>query len=55
MPTNVTLTIGSETLAATLNDSETAQAIAAQLPVTVTMSRWGDEYYGSIGDLGVGR
>ena len=54
MPTEIRLTIGDVTLDATLNDSETAQAIAAQLPTTVRMSRWGDEYYGSIGDVNVG-
>ena len=54
MPTDIKLTIGNVTLDATLNDSETAQAIAAKLPMAVQMSRWGDEYYGSIGDLGMG-
>ncbi len=54
MPTRVTITIGSLQLDAVLNDSEAAQALAARLPLTVQMSRWGDEYYGSIGDLGVG-
>jgi len=55
MSTRIKLTIGDMALDATLNDSETAQAIAASLPTTVHMSRWGDEYYGSIGDLGVGQ
>ena len=55
MPTDIKLTVGNVTLDATLNDSETAQAIVAALPITVSMSRWGDEYYGSIGDLGVGQ
>lgn len=55
MPIPIKLTIGDVALDATLNDSETAQAIAAALPATVHMSRWGDEYYGSIGDLGVGQ
>ena len=36
-------------LEAELNESPLATRIAEQLPATVRMSRWGDEYYGSIG------
>ncbi len=48
MPTPITLRIGSLELAGQLNDSPTAKAILALLPATVRMSRWGDEYYGSL-------
>lgn len=38
----------------TLDDSPTSRALQERLPLTVRMTRWGDEYYGSIGDeLGV--
>ena len=33
-----------------LNDSETAAAVAAALPLQGATSRWGDEYYWSTGD-----
>lgn len=36
-------------LEAEFNDSETAQALTARLPLTFHMSRWGEEYYGDIG------
>ena len=49
MPTKIKLTFEGHELAAELNDSETAKAIARRLPLTVRMSRWGDEYYGGIG------
>jgi hypothetical protein len=32
-----------------LDDSSLSQAIMAMLPMQVRMSRWGQEYYGSIG------
>ncbi len=50
MPTPITITVGKLQLAGQLNDSPTATALAALLPVTVRMSRWGDEYYGSLSD-----
>lgn len=34
---------------AELNDSPLAEAILQQLPTQVRMSRWGEEYYGSVG------
>jgi len=49
MPKQITIEMESETLKAELNDSATAQALAEKLPLTVSMSRWGDEYYGSCG------
>jgi uncharacterized protein len=48
MPTPITLRVGSLELSGELNDSPTAKAILALLPATVRMSRWGDEYYGSL-------
>lgn len=33
---------------AELSDSAAARAIASSLPLTAEMSRWGDEYYGSV-------
>jgi hypothetical protein len=50
MPTPITITVnGTITLEADLNDSETAAKIAAALPMELTMTRWGDEYYGACG------
>lgn len=46
--TAVTITIGKLEFAATLGDGPAARALAAALPVTIPMSRWGDEYYGSL-------
>jgi hypothetical protein len=48
MATAITLRVGSLELRGELNDSPTGKAIAALMPVTVRMSRWGDEYYGSL-------
>jgi len=54
MSAKIKLTISELEFEGTLNDSDSAAAIASRLPMTPTMSRWGDEYYGSIGDpLGV--
>ena len=54
MPTAIVFTAEKLALKGTLDDSETAQTLAARLPLTVRMSRWGDEYYGNIGPaLGV--
>ena len=50
MPTPITITVGKLQLTGHLNDSPTASALAALLPLTVRMSRWGDEYYGSLND-----
>ena len=46
---DITLTIENVELQATLNDSPIAAALVNDLPAEVRMSRWGDEYYGSIG------
>jgi uncharacterized protein len=37
------------TLEAELTDAAAAKAVAAALPFSPRMSRWGEEYYGSIG------
>ena len=44
----IAISIGDKTLYATLNDSATATAVEEILPVTVRMSRWGEEYYGEV-------
>lgn len=49
MATRIGLAINCEVLDAVLNDSQTAQAFRERLPLTIRMSRWGDEYYGSLG------
>jgi uncharacterized protein len=49
MATSIVIEIGGKTLRAALNDSAAAKRVAAALPLTVAMSRWGDEYYGSAG------
>jgi uncharacterized protein len=48
MPTPITLAIGTLQLTGQLNDSPTAAELARLLPLTIQMSRWGDEYYGSL-------
>lgn len=48
MPTPITIRIGAVELTGQLNDSPTARALAARLPITIRMSRWGDEYYGAL-------
>ena len=50
MPTPIQILVEGEALPAELNDSETAKALLARLPLRIGMSRWGDEYYGSIGE-----
>lgn len=36
------------TLEVALNGGEAAKRLAAELPVTLTLSRWGDEYYATL-------
>ncbi|MBI3832335.1 MAG: hypothetical protein HY291_22620 [Planctomycetes bacterium] len=53
MPTKIKIQINEHVLFGELNESATAQALLKRLPLKVRMSRWGEEYYGSIGkDLG---
>lgn len=46
---SIVIEAGGATLRAELSDSPAARRVAAALPLAVTMSRWGDEYYGSAG------
>ncbi len=56
MPVAITLRVGGLELKGELNGSPTAKALLALLPATVRMSRWGDEYYGSLpSPLGIGQ
>ena len=45
----IKITVDGHELTGNLNDSETAQALAQRFPLRISMSRWGDEYYGSFG------
>ncbi len=55
MSTPVCFKVADLVLVGEFNDSATAQALLGRLPLSVRMSRWGEEYYGGIGDdLGVG-
>lgn len=49
MPTPIVLKFEGRELKAELNDSPTSAALLRRLPLSVRMSRWGDEYYGDIG------
>jgi hypothetical protein len=48
MPNRITITAGSVTLEAELNDSPTARAIWEALPITGRANTWGDEIYFTI-------
>jgi hypothetical protein len=48
MPMHVIITAGQTTIQAELNDSATAKAIAAALPIEARANRWGAEIYFSI-------
>ena len=45
MPTAMTIRAGEVTLAAELNESETARAITSALPIRAAAQRWGKEIY----------
>ena len=49
MGRKIVIVINGRTIPAELNDSATARALGERLPVSVSFSRWGDEYYGSCG------
>jgi len=54
MPTPIILTAGEIRLEGELDDSPTGQALSTRLPLNICLSRWGEEYYGNIGEpLGV--
>lgn len=47
--TAITIKAGNAVIAATLDDSPTAQDFVKSLPLTISMKRWGDrEYYGKV-------
>jgi uncharacterized protein len=45
----IRIEIGETALRAELNESETAILLLETLPATLTLSRWGEEYYGACG------
>ncbi len=45
----IRLKFGTKETTAVLNDSETARQFNSKLPMQVSLSRWGDEYYGNCG------
>jgi hypothetical protein len=49
MPVAITIEIGKVSLRAELNDSPSAKGFLELLPREVSLSRWGDEYYGNCG------
>jgi len=49
MPDTIRLKIAHRTVEAELNDSETARMFLELLPITISMQRWGEEYYGDCG------
>lgn len=49
MSTPIEIQAGNTILSAELDETPTAKNIAGMLPITVQMSRWGEEYYGDIG------
>lgn len=50
MPQKITITVDGTVFPGELNDSASGRKIADKLPLTISMSRWGEEYYGSIGE-----
>lgn len=49
MGTPITVKLDQVTFEAELNDSASARALLAHLPLELAMARWGDEYYGDGG------
>jgi hypothetical protein len=49
MNTSVSIKIEDQSFTAELNDSPAAARLLEALPVTVRMSRWGEEFYGDCG------
>lgn len=46
--TAIAISIGGHSLAATLGDGPAARKLADSLPLTLSLARWGDEYYGAL-------
>jgi hypothetical protein len=49
MAQQVLLNINNLSIKAELNDSESAKNLLDKLPLRLSLSRWGDEYYGDCG------
>jgi hypothetical protein len=49
MAERIQITIRGNTLTAQLYENNTAKALYNMLPIDISMSRWGDEYYGDCG------
>lgn len=49
MATNILIDVNGRILEAELNDSSAAGDLEKKLPMTISMNRWGDEYYGDCG------
>jgi hypothetical protein len=49
MATRIVIEVDGRELSAELADFPAARAVAAALPLSTRMSRWGEEYYGSVG------
>jgi len=49
MGRKIEIEVNGQSISAELNDSVTAELFASILPATITLSRWGDEYYGGCG------
>jgi hypothetical protein len=49
MEKKIKIRIGGKEINASLNDSDTAADFYDLLPLTISMQRWGDEYYGDCG------
>ena len=50
MPTPIRFVTAGLALEGVMGESETARQLAARLPLRLYMSRWGEEYYGDIGE-----
>jgi len=49
MEKKIVIKIGNRTIEADLNSNDTTDLFYSALPKTITMQRWGDEYYGDCG------
>ena len=49
MGLKIVIEASGHTLEAELSEAAAAKAVAAALPLSPRMSRWGEEYYGSVG------
>jgi hypothetical protein len=49
MACRIVIEASGHTLEAEFSDSAAGQVISSSLPLAVDMSRWGEEYYGSVG------